>query len=148
MDYYGNRDILQNHKVGFLCSRRCPAEVVLKSYDWAKEQRANGVTVMCGNHSQIEKDVFEILLKGKQPLILVLARGLMKQWPDAIIPEVEKGRLLVISPFDEKVTRVSSTTAETRNRHITELSDELVVGYVDRGGMLEKILAQEVWDSL
>ncbi|MEQ9218907.1 MAG: hypothetical protein RLO17_12745 [Cyclobacteriaceae bacterium] len=148
MDYYGNRDILQNHKVGFLCSRRCPAEIVLKSYDWAKEQRVNGVTVICGNHSQIEKDVFEILLKGKQPLILVLARGRMKLWPDTIIPEVEKGRLLVIAPFEEKVTRVSTTTAETRNRHITELSDQLVVGYVARGGMLEKILAQEVWDSL
>ncbi len=64
MIYHGNQDILKNYKVGFLCSRRCPAEVVLKSYDWAREQRENGITVVCGNHSQIEKDIFEILLKG------------------------------------------------------------------------------------
>ena len=148
MIYHGNQEILKNHKVGFLCSKRCPAEVVLKSYDWAKEQRDNGVTVVCGNHSQIEKDVFEILLKGAQPLILVLARGLMKQWPDAIVPEVEKGRLLVIAPFEQKIKRVSSATAETRNRHIVDLSDELRVGYVNRGGMLEKILSHEVWHSI
>lgn len=148
MDYYGNHDILQHPKIGFLCSRKCPAAVVLKSYDWAREQRERGTTVVCGNHSQIEKDVFEILRKGTQPLILVLARGKMKQWPDTIIPEVEKGRLLVVSPFEEKVTRVSSETAETRNRYIISLSDEIVVGYADKGGMLEKILAHEVWHSL
>ncbi len=48
----------------------------------------------------------------------------------------------------KKVTRVSSATAEGRNRHIIDLADELVVGYAGKGGMLEKILAQEVWHSL
>lgn len=108
MNYLGNKEILNNYKVGFLSSRRCPAEVVLKSYDWAREQRAKGITVICGNHSQIEKDVFDILLKGTQPLILALARGLHKQWNSHILEAVNEERLLIITQFsgDEiKVTR-------------------------------------------
>jgi len=79
MEYFGNTEILKHNKTGFLSSRKCPAEVVLKSCEWAKKQRAEGNCVVCGNHSQIEKDVFETLLKGKQPLVLVLPRGLKRR---------------------------------------------------------------------
>lgn len=61
MEYLGNKDILKHPKTGFLCSKKCPTKVVLKSYEWAKKQRAEGNCGVCGNHSQIEKDVFEIL---------------------------------------------------------------------------------------
>ena len=79
MKYLGNRDLLKLRKTGFLCSRKCPANVVLKSYNWAKQQRSEGHCIVCGNHSKIEKDVFDILLKGAQPLILVLGRSLYKR---------------------------------------------------------------------
>jgi hypothetical protein len=79
MEYFGNTEILKHNKTGFPSSRKCPAEVVLKSCEWAKKQRAEGNCVVCGNHSQIEKDVFETLLKGKQPLVLVLPRGLKRR---------------------------------------------------------------------
>ena len=78
MKFIGNKDILNLEKTAFLCSRKVPAEIILKSCDWAKRQRENGNCIVCGNHSQTEKDVFEILLKGKQPLILVLARSMKK----------------------------------------------------------------------
>ena len=79
--YYtlGNTDILKLHKTAFLCSRKCPADIVLKSYDWAIEQREKGVCVISGFHSKIEKDVLHYLLKGSQPVILALARGLKKR---------------------------------------------------------------------
>ena len=41
LHYLGNRDILHQHKVAFICSRTCPADVILKSYDWAIAERDN-----------------------------------------------------------------------------------------------------------
>ena len=80
----GNIDLSQEHKIAFLCSRKCPAAVVLKSFDWAIAQRDKGVCVISGFHSRIEKDVFYYLLQGTQPIVLVLARGMMKRWPVGI----------------------------------------------------------------
>ena len=76
MEYLGNIDLLKLHKTAYLCSQKCPADVVLKSYSWVKEQRSAGNGIVSGNHSQIENDIFKILLRGNQPLIIVLPRGL------------------------------------------------------------------------
>jgi hypothetical protein len=46
------------HKTAFLCSRKCPSDVVLKSLDRAIEQKNNGECVISGFHSRIEKDIF------------------------------------------------------------------------------------------
>ncbi len=140
MKTWGNKDILNQYKTAFLCSRRVPAMTVLKSYDWAKEQRKEGRCIVCGIHSQIEKDVFEILLRGKQPLVVVLARGMKKQWEPEIVKAVEENRLLVVSPFDENVKRVSRITAKKKNETIIELGNSIVVGYATEGGQLEELL--------
>ena len=39
MEYFGNKEILKNYKIGFLCSRKVPANTILKTYDWAIEKR-------------------------------------------------------------------------------------------------------------
>jgi hypothetical protein len=80
-DFYtlGNTDIMQQHKIAFLCSRKCPGTVILKSFDWAVEQRQKGTCVISGFHSSIGKDVLHYLLKGTQPIILALARGIKKR---------------------------------------------------------------------
>jgi len=80
MEYLGNKDILKNYKIGFLCSRKVPSNIILKTYDWAVEQREKGNCIISGFHSKIEDDVFRYLLKGTQPIILVLARGMKKRW--------------------------------------------------------------------
>lgn len=140
MHYLGNKEILNRQKTAFLCSQKIPADVVLKSYDWAKKQRAKGLCVVCGNHSQIEKDVFEILLKGKQPLILALARGMKTRWDADTIKAVNDHRLLVITCFDKEISRVTRETAEKRNRQIIEISDHIVVGYKTGNGQLDVLL--------
>lgn len=65
MEYLGNNEILNNNKIGFLCSRKVPANIILKTYDWAVAQRDKGIRIVSGFHSKIEKDVFEILMKDK-----------------------------------------------------------------------------------
>lgn len=148
MEYFGNKNILKHHKTGFLCSRKCPADVVLKSYDWAKEQRETGNCIVCGNHSQIEKDVFEILLKGKQPIILVLARGLKTKWPNEWVVEVEKNRLLVLSPFPREVKRVTKETAIVKNKTIIEMCSKITIGYLTPKGQLDKLLVDKEYVTI
>jgi hypothetical protein len=46
MIYYGNKDIINNYKTAFLCSRKCPADIVLKSLDWAKSKKDKGECVI------------------------------------------------------------------------------------------------------
>ena len=138
---FGNKELLKLSKTAFLCSRKISASVVLKCYDWAIEQREKGVCVISGFHSQIEKDVLHYLLKGKQPIIIALARGLKEK----IEPEFEKplseNRLLFVTPFEkEAVKRVTEQTAEKRNKFMIELAEQITIGYASVGGKLEELL--------
>jgi hypothetical protein len=144
----GNTELLKHTKTAFLCSRKVPAGIILKSYDWAKQQRAAGNCIVCSNHSPIEKDVFDILLKGQQPLILVFPRGLKKRWKPEILEAVQTNRLLIVSPFDATVTRITRETARIKNETIIELSDEIMAGYVEKGGQLEELLNNKKFETL
>ncbi len=138
----GNKELLSLPKTAFLCSRKAPASVVLKCYDWAVAQREAGNCVISGFHSQLEKDVFHFLMKGSQPIIIALARGMKKKPDPEWIEPLENGRLLIVTPFDIANTRVSSATASRRNQFMIEMADEMVVGFVGAGGNLEKLLNQ------
>jgi len=139
MQYLGNKEILNNYKIGFLCSRRVPANIILKTYDWAMEQRDKGVCIVSGFHSKIEKDVFDLLAKGTQPIILVLARGMMKRWDKKIIKLVDNGRLLIISPFESKVTSPTNQTSIKRNELIAEISDKIFIPFSNDNGSLSHL---------
>ncbi len=136
----GNETLLELKKTAFLCSRSIPASVVLKCYDWAIEQREAGNCIISGFHSQLEKDVFHYLLKGEQPIIIALARGLKEKIEPELVKPLEKGRILIISPFDKTVKRVTEQTAEIRNKMMIELADNITVGYASEGGKLETLL--------
>lgn len=148
MHTIGNEEILMLHKTAFLCSQKCPADVVLKSYDWAKKQREEGQCVVCGSHSQIEQDVFEILLRGRQALILVLARGMKTRWDSTIEKAVDDDRLLIISPFERGTKRVTRASAEKRNKKIIEISDNIVVAHKTDNGQLDKLLKGKEYRQL
>lgn len=139
VDKIGNADLLELPKTAFLCSRQVPASVVLKCYDWAIEQREHGNCIISGFHSQIEKDVLHYLLKGKQPIILALARGLKEKLEPEFVKPLEQGRLLIITSFDKSVKRVSSQNAQIRNELMTTLADQITIGYASPGGRLEAL---------
>lgn len=148
MENLGNIDLLKSSKTAFLCSQKCPAEVVLKSYDWAKKQREAGNCIFCSNHSQIERDVFEILLKGNQPLIYVLSRGLKSRWNAEITMAIENNRLLILTPFTSDIKRVTRNSSEKKNEFIVSMSDQIVVGFANIGGQLERLLKNKIYTSL
>jgi predicted Rossmann fold nucleotide-binding protein DprA/Smf involved in DNA uptake len=142
MKTLGNTDLLSLHKTAFLCSRKIPVSAVLQCYDWAIEQREKGNCVISGFHSQIEKDVLHYLLKGSQPIIIALARGFKQKLDKELTAPMEKGRLLVITPFDLDVKRVTSETAIVRNKLMLDLADKVKVAYASKGGELEKLLSE------
>ncbi len=144
MEYFGNKEILKLHKTAFFCSRKCPADIILKSLDWAKNMKDKGKCVISGSHSTIEKDVFDILLKGTQPMIMVLARGMKKQWSGDEKKAVEKGRLLVMSPFKKKIIYITQKTANKRNRIIADIADEIFLAYAMPDGNLDKFLQNRI----
>ena len=144
MEYLGNKEILKNYKIGFLCSRKVPASVILKTYDWAIEQRDTGSCIISGFHSKIEKDIFELLLKGDQPIIMVLARGIKKRWEKEISDNIEKGRLLVMSPFDSNEKRITRETSVKRNQVVVGLADEIYIAYSNSEGNIENILKNPI----
>jgi predicted Rossmann fold nucleotide-binding protein DprA/Smf involved in DNA uptake len=142
LKFFGNQKLLDTHKTAFLCSRKCPSDIILKSLDWAKEMKDKGECVVSGFHSQIEKDVFNILLKGKQPIILVLARGMKKRWPADNKEAVKNNRLLIISPFDESVKRITQETAKRRNEIMADLADEIFLAYYTEDGNLHNLIEE------
>ena len=142
-DHIGNYELLKLNKTAFLCSRKVPAGAVLKCYDWAIAQREAGNCIISGFHSQIEKDVFHYLLKGKQPIIIVLARGLKEKTEPELIKEIEKGRLLIVTPFPKVTKRVTQKTASIRNQLMIELADTVTIGYANENGSLRVILVDQ-----
>jgi predicted Rossmann fold nucleotide-binding protein DprA/Smf involved in DNA uptake len=138
----GNIELLKLPKTAFLCSRKIPASAVLTCYDWAIEQREKGICVISGFHSPLEKDVLHYLLKGTQPIILALARGMKDKLEPELRKPLEQGRLLIISPFEKSTKRVTEQTAETRNKMMIHLADSITLGYASTGGQLEKRLKE------
>ena len=144
MNFYGNKEIWNLERVAFFCSQVCPATVILKSYDWAIEQRDKGVCVISGFHTKIEKDVFDFLLKGNQPIICVLARGLMKSYEPKYEKAVKEKRLLFVSPFEEIISRVSVARSIKRNNFIVEHTKTIFVAFARENGNLEQMIKQNI----
>jgi len=143
----GNEELQKIYKTAFFCSRRYPAVVILKSYDWAREMRQEKRCVISGNHSQIEKDVLHYLLKGEQPIIVALARGLKKRLEADLKKALKQNRLLIITPFSSRVIRVTQETANKRNELMAELAEEIFVAYAQPGGNVERVVMKWLQQS-
>lgn len=148
MEMLGNNAIWELPRTAFLCSRKVPAAQVLKCYDWAIAMRNAGTCVMLGAHSQLEKDVLHYLLKGEQPIVIVLARGLKKKLEPELEPYVQRGRLLIVSPFEQRVQRVTQATAEVRNRFISAHAERIVFGHVPPEGRTARVYAMHTERSM
>ena len=124
MQYLGNKDFLKLRKTAFLAASTIPPDMVLKCYDWAVSMANEGQCVISGFSSHLEREVLHFLMKGRCPIILVLAREMYKQIPSELQPLLDANRLLIISV--SKAVRQSRATALARNRHICEMADSIL----------------------
>ena len=123
MDYLGNRELLKQLKTAFLASSTMAPDVVLCCYDWATDEHEG--CVVSGFSSKLEQDVLHFLLKGKTPVIMVLARRMYREIPEELKVPLEHGRLLIIST--STAIRQSRATALARNRYVCELADYIMM---------------------
>ncbi len=85
--------------------------------------------------------MLHVFIEKGQPVIMVLARALYKRIPDQKLKVgLDKGNLLIASPFDATVTRPSKRTARKRNELMIELADEIMVAHASPGGSIFKLL--------
>src|SRR5262245_47446344 len=135
----GNLEILGKHKIGLFCSARCPEDAIVNAHTAARKFCQEEATMVSGFHSPTEKQCLRILLEGKQPIIICLARSLARiripgEWRAAI----DSARLLLLSRF-ERSRRADKETARRRNELVAALADEVLIVHAEPGGVIERI---------
>jgi predicted Rossmann fold nucleotide-binding protein DprA/Smf involved in DNA uptake len=136
----GNLALLDHQLFGWICSARCPGEVILKTYDLARALRDIEVAVIGGFHSPMEKESLDFLLRGTQPVIVCPARSLDgMRVPVVWRKPLEEGRLLLLSPFQSTQRRKTADLAQERNRLVLRLADLIFVAHAAPGGKTEAL---------
>jgi predicted Rossmann fold nucleotide-binding protein DprA/Smf involved in DNA uptake len=136
----GNQGLLAERKVGLFCSVRCPDDATLRAYDACRKLRDEGMTLISGFHSPVEKECLKILLQGTQPIIVCPARSVRKmRIPAEWRPALEGDRLLILSRFEQSPRRADSGSARRRNELVAALSDEVLIVHAEPGGGIERI---------
>jgi predicted Rossmann fold nucleotide-binding protein DprA/Smf involved in DNA uptake len=146
----GNQELLTCRPLGIFCSVQCPGALILKTYDLARAMRDAGVPVISGFHSPMEKECLRLLLRGIQPVLICLARGIERM---RIPPEWKKplaeDRLLILSGFLPEKHRVTAELAQARNRIAAALADKVFVAYASPGSKTETFCRDVIgWGKL
>ena len=136
----GNAELLAERKVGLCCSVRCPDDAASRAFDACRKLRDEGIALISGFHSPVEKECLKILLEGTQPIIICPARSLRKmRIPTEWTAALEAGRLLIVSRFEQSPRRADTSTARRRNELVAALSDQILIVYAEPGGAVERI---------
>lgn len=134
IDAIGDISILTKPLTALFCSVRCPGEIILKAYDLTRTLRDSGVIFISGFHSPIEKDCLEILLRGSQPLVICPAKSIEKiRIPVDWKPQIDKGRLLLLSPFLPRQKHITGERAQYRNLFTAALAEEIYIFHAAKG---------------
>ena len=134
----GNLRLLEEPLTAFFCSNRCPGDLILKTYDFARAMRGAGVPVIGGFQTPMEKECLRLLLRGSQPIVVCPARGIdnmrvPRDWKAAL----EEGRLLVLSPFPSTRRRPTAELAAQRNDLVADLAAQVFIAHAAPGGKTE-----------
>lgn len=141
----GDRIVLERKCLGLICSVQCPGSVVIQTFDAIRALRDAGIVIAGGFQSPMEKECLEFLLRGKQPVIVVLAKTLThprlpKLWKESI----DAGRLLLISPLAQDIRRTTKVTALRRNQFIADHATAIWIPHATVGGQAEAIASHAI----
>jgi predicted Rossmann fold nucleotide-binding protein DprA/Smf involved in DNA uptake len=133
----GNLATLGRNALALFCSIKCPGSLVLQTYDLAQRWRDQGVTVISGFHSPMERECLNILLRSPHPIIICPAHRLPRRIETALRRPLDEGRLLILSAFPDSVKRATIETAHQRNRIVAAIADAVFVAYAEPNGKTE-----------
>jgi predicted Rossmann fold nucleotide-binding protein DprA/Smf involved in DNA uptake len=137
----GDASLLRARRTALFCSARTPGDAILRTHDAARRMRDEGVTVISGFHSPIEKECLHILLRGKQPIIICPARAIdaMRIPPDCRTA-FDAGRVLYLSPFAKEPRRGTKESAVRRNEFVAALADNAYAAHAAPGGQTARTI--------
>ena len=136
----GDPGLLRSRRTALFCSVRTPGGAILRAHDAARRMRDEGVTVVSGFHSPIEKECLRILLRGKQPIIICPARTIeTMRIPTESRAAFDAGRVLFLSPFIKEPKRVTQESAARRNLFVAALADDGYIAHSSAGGLTAQI---------
>ena len=96
--------------------------------------------IVSGFQSKNESKLLDLLLKNNKKIIMVLSREIYDKCPTKFEKAVNSGQMLIISPFDNMLKVTTRDNAKIRNQFVLDTSDEIVVGDLSVGGMLDGML--------
>ena len=136
----GNPALIAMPFKAFLSSRKASQKAAARCVVWAAEARDGDAPVALGAQSELEKDVFKVLIGGSVPVVLVLARGIWDDVPVYLRQPIGEGRLAVVSPMKRTVVRVTRDSAAARNLWLMRHASEIVFGTLDSHGSLVRLM--------
>ena len=140
LSYIGNPEILKLSLLAIFSSVKCPTSLLLKAHDLAKEISADGQAVISGFQSPAEKEMFTVLLRGHNPIVICPARGLDgMRIPQVWREPIRTGRLLVISPFSTVIKRPTASMAVQRNLFVASLAHEVLIIHAELGSKIQQL---------
>lgn len=135
----GDFAVLDQPLLGFCCSSKCPGDVILQIYDLARALRDAMIPVIGGFHSPMEKECLDLLLRGRQPIVICPARNVERmRVSKELRASVAMGRVLVVSPFGRRHCRITVQLAECRNLFAAALATEIFVGHAETQSKTEQ----------
>jgi hypothetical protein len=138
IDTIGNVELINRPILATFSSAKCPTSLILKAHDYAKEIRCGETGVISGFHAPAEQEVLAVLLNGKCPIIVMLGRRLENaRIPSAWKEEIEKGRMLVASPFKEYQAHVTKEMSLKRNDFAARIAGRVMIVHASEGGGLQ-----------
>ncbi len=134
----GDLNLLEKTLTALFCSKRCPGDLILKTYDLAKAMRNAGAPVIGGFQTPMEKECLRLLLRGSQPVVVCPARSIdnmriPRDWRDPL----NAGRMLLLSPFPATVRRPTAETAARRNDLVADLAHRVFIAHAAPGSKTE-----------
>jgi len=143
-------ELLNNKILGIVCSVECPGTVIMEGYHFFKKLSRCTVTILSGFHSPMEKECLMSLNYGIATAIWCLAKPLeLFKLSKAFEPMLITDRIAFLSPFDEKVLRITKDSSVYCNLTVAALSDELFIPYAKQKGKCAKLAEQALnWSKL
>lgn len=135
----GNPGLLNAWKVGMLCSRDCPEDVLGSAVERAVAGRAEQC-VVSGFHSPPEKAILEGLLESEARLICCPAWGIdAVKIPSEWLPVLRGNRMLILEMGNRNGDLAA---ARERNAFVLRMADECWLPHVSPCGMLARLVAE------
>ena len=136
----GSPTIPPGPRLGLVCSVRMKGALILTMYEYGTSLRPDDGVVVCGFHSPMERQVLELLLARRVPLIVVPARNPERmRIPSEWRAPMDEGRLTIVSGVGGPTRRPTRELALRRNLLVAALSDRVLIPCATPGGAAETV---------